>query len=247
MGRHRVVAQCQDGPMAVTYELRGQVAHVRMDDGKANVLNDESLAGLEDGLARAAADRAGALVVWGRSRCFSGGIDLALVKEPDEQRRTATLRRIARGLLALWRAPLPTVAAITGHAVAGGAVLALACDWRIAADVEANIGLTETAIGLVMPTWATVIAQGALGTVAAEQAILGAGVFAPREAEERGFVHEVVAGERHAARVEEFAVELAELPTRVYGATKMRLRAGAYERAAALVDEEMGPSFAPAI
>jgi enoyl-CoA hydratase len=231
--------------MAVTYEVDNGVAHVRMDDGKANVLNDESLAGLEDALVQAKADRAGALVIWGRPRCFSGGIDLELVRVPDAAARTASLRRIARGLLALWNAPLPTVAAVSGHAVAGGAVLALACDWRIAADVDANIGLTETAIGLVMPTWATVIAQGALGTVAAEEAILGAAVLSPRGAAERGFVHEVVAGERFPARVTEFAAELTELPTPVYGATKRRLHRAATERAEALVDAEMGPGFAP--
>jgi enoyl-CoA hydratase/carnithine racemase len=233
--------------MSVTYELDERVAHVRMDDGKANVLNDASMAGLEDALGRAKADRAGAMVIWGRPRVFSGGIDLSLVREPDAGARTATLRRIARTLLAVWNAPLPTIAAITGHAVAGGAVLGLACDWRIAADVESNIGLTETTIGLVMPTWATVIAQSALGTVVAEQAILGAAVLSPREAEEKGFVHEVVAGERFPTRVSEFATELTDLPTRVYGATKRRLHAAAYERAEALVDADMGPEFAPQV
>jgi enoyl-CoA hydratase len=231
--------------MTVTYELDEGVANVRLDDGKANVLNDVSLAGLEDALARAEDDRAGALVIWGRARCFSGGIDLELVREADESVRTASLRRIARGLLGVWNAPLPTIAAMTGHAVAGGAVLALACDWRIAADVDANIGLTETAIGLVMPTWATVIAQNALGTVSAEQAILGAAVLSPREAAEKGFVHEVVAAERFPTRVSEFAMELTELPTAVYGTTKRRLHRAAYERAEALVDPEMGPGFAP--
>ncbi len=231
--------------MTVAYELTDGVAHVRIDDGKANVLNDVSVAGLEDALTRAEHEHAGALVLWGRPRCFSGGIDLELVREPDAATRTASLRRIARGLLALWNAPLPTVAAVTGHAVAGGAVLALACDWRIAADVEANIGLTETAIGLVMPTWATVIAQGALGTVGAEEAILGAAVLSPREAAEKGFVHEVVAGERFPLRVTEFATELTDLPTAVYGATKRRLHSAASERAEALVDTDMGPDFAP--
>jgi len=229
----------------VTYELRGRVAHARMDDGKANALNDESLAGLEDVLARTEADRAGALVLWGRERCFSGGIDLNLVRSDDPVARTATLRRIARGLLAVWNAPFPTIAAITGHAVAGGAVLALACDWRIAADVDASIGLTETAVSLVMPTWATVIVQSALGPVGAQEAILSAAVMSPREAAERRFVHEIVGGERLGARVDEFAEQLVELPTRVYGATKRRLRRAGFEQASALVDDEMGPAFAP--
>jgi enoyl-CoA hydratase/carnithine racemase len=57
----------------------------------------------------------------------------------------------------------------------------------------------------------------------------------------------VVAADRLAARAEEFATELADLPTRVYGATKRRLRAAELERASALVDPEMGPAFAPQI
>lgn len=231
--------------MPVTYELRDRVAHARMDDGKANVLNDESLAGLEGALARAEADNAGALVLWGRERCFSGGIDLKLVKADDPDARTETLRRIARGLLAVWNARLPTIAAITGHAIAGGAVLALACDWRIAADVDANIGLNETAIGLVMPTWAIVIVQAALGEIAAQEAMLGAALVSPREAAERRWVHELVASERLESRVDEFAEQLVELPARVYGATKRRLHHAAFEEASARVDAEMGPDFAP--
>src|SRR5947209_5835570 len=86
-GRRR----CEDVGMTVSYELTDGVAHVRIDDGKANVLNDVSVAGLEDALARAEHDHAGALVLWGRPRCFSGGIDLELVREADAATRTASL------------------------------------------------------------------------------------------------------------------------------------------------------------
>src|SRR3954467_8543098 len=96
------------------------VAHLHLDDGKANALNDGLGDALTDATARAAVDGAGALVLHGRPGCFSGGIDLKVLRRDDADARLAELAWLARGLLALWTAPIPTVAAVTGHAIAGG-------------------------------------------------------------------------------------------------------------------------------
>lgn len=217
------------------------VAHLRLDDGKANVLNDASIDALLHGIDRAKADGAGALVIWGRTGVFSGGIDLKVLRGDDVKARQATLVRIARGLLAVWTAPIPTVAAVTGHAIAGGAVLAMACDQRIAVTgPDYRIGINETALGMVLPTWAMVIAQSAIRPERLTETMLLGRTFAPDRAAETGIVERAVAPADLDAAVETAAVEAAALPTAAYAGTKRRLRTADAARAEALIDEQMG-------
>lgn len=232
--------------MPFPHELDARrVAHLRLDDGKANVLNQASCAAITDALARAAHDGAVALVVWGRPGMFSGGIDLALLRERESASRTAGLVRIAHTLLALWTAPLPTVAAVTGHAVAGGAVLAMACDRRVAVGGAFKLGVNETALGLVMPMWALVIVQAAIRPDRWAEAILLGRLYPPDEAVSIGIVDEVVDESELAAAVLAVTDEVSALPTSTYAATKQRLRADAARRAGARVAAEMGRGFGP--
>ena len=231
--------------MAITYELDGAVAHARMDDGKANVINAAFLDDLDVVLSLFVEDGVGALVLWGREGFFSGGIDMAVFDTPDVAERSAVLQRIAHTILDFWTAPLPTIAAVTGHAIAGGAVLAMACDYRVAADVDAWIGLTETAIGLVLPTWAMVVAQAALRADRWNETILFARRYLPNDARKMGFVDEVVTHHHLERRVREVAEEAAALPTPVFAAVKRRLHREARQRAAARVEKEMTADFLP--
>lgn len=217
------------------------VARLELDDGKANALNDASIDSLLHGIDRARADGAGALVIRGRPGVFSGGIDLAVLRGDDARARLATLERIARGLLAVWTAPMPTVAAVTGHAIAGGAVLAMACDQRIAVDdAKHRIGTTETALGMALPTWAMVIARSAIRPDRLTETILLARTFAPDRAAEIGIVDRAVARKDFDAAITAAATEAAALPTAAYARTKLRLRGAEANRADALITEEMG-------
>lgn len=234
--------------MQTGFEARGDrsVAHLRLDDGKANALNDASCAAIEDAISRAGSDGAGALVIWGRDGVFSGGIDLHVLGGDDPSARAATLGRIARALLALWTAPLPTVAAVTGHAIAGGAVLAMACDRRIAvADDSVRIGLNETALGMVLPTWALVIAQAAIRPDRLTDTVLLGRVMSAAEAAQTGIVEVAVPERELVSRVEAAATEAAALPTAAYGGTKRKLRGRPAADAEALVDREMGGFAGP--
>jgi len=231
--------------MTITYELDGAgVAHARMDDGKANVLNDASCAGLRDAIARAGDDGAGALVVWGREGMFSGGIDLAVLRSDDPSARFASLSGIAHTLLAVWTAPLPTIAVITGHAIAGGAILSLACDRRIAVGGSLKVGVNETQLGMVLPTWAVAIVESAVRYECRTQVMLEGRLFDPDGALGAGLVHEVADAGSLRDVVTAAAKELATLPTRAYAGNKAMLRREAAEHAASLVAAEMGGSFA---
>jgi enoyl-CoA hydratase len=223
------------------------VAHLDLDDGKANVLNDASIGELLDALERAGSDGAGALVIRGRPGCFSGGIDLAVLRSEDADVRLATLCRIATGLLSLWTAPIPTVAAVTGHAIAGGAVLAMACDRRIAIDDEsARIGLNETALGMTLPTWAVVIARAAIRPDRVADTMLLGRVFAPADAAATGIVERAVPRAGFDVAVAAAAAEAAALPTKAYAGTKFKLREADAERARAEIAQDMGAFRGPA-
>ena len=120
--------------MSMTYQLDGHVAVLTFDDGKANALSHQALDALEAALDRAEADPdARAILLAGRPGRFSAGFDLATMTAGVEEMRWlvgAGANLIARLLLE----PLPVVAACTGHALAAGALLLLACDQRIGAS-----------------------------------------------------------------------------------------------------------------
>jgi enoyl-CoA hydratase len=226
--------------MTVEYRLdEDHVAHALMDDGKANVLNDTSCAGLRSALARAGDDGAGCLVIHGRSRMFSGGIDLDIIRGSDPALRRVSLETIAHTLLAVWMAPLPTIAAITGHAIAGGAILAMACDHRVAVDETAKIGVNETALGMTFPTWATVIIEGAVSPNVRSEVMLVGRLFDPQGAARVGIIDQVVPSGSFDQAVAEAARERAALPTRAYAGNKRVLRAAEAKRAASLVSSEL--------
>lgn len=227
----------------ITYALHDGIATATMDDGKANAINPTLLDALDTVLERCVDDEATALVLRGRENFFSGGIDLKAVAAAPEAERPEILHRIGRAALALWRAPLPTVAAVTGHAVAGGCLLAMACDRRIALDGTSKIGINETALGLVMPTWGIVIAESAVPSQHLTDVLLFGRIYGPAEAQAVGIVHEVVSADDFDARVAAVAAEAAAVPTKAFGTLKRRMRRDAAERAESLVAREMSGDF----
>jgi enoyl-CoA hydratase len=84
--------------------------------------------------------------------------------------------------------PVPTVAAVSGHAIAGGAVLAFACDLRVMAGGPFRLQLNEVAIGLPLPTWALVLAQAAVPARWHTEALLHARAYTPQDALARGIL-----------------------------------------------------------
>src|SRR5206468_8241186 len=102
-----------------------------------------------------------------------------------------TMVAFGRIMLRVFTFPIPTVAAVTGHAIAGGAMLAFACDLRFMAEGPFRLHLNEVAIGLAFPTWAIVLAQAAVPPRWHTEAILHARPYSPEEAFERHLVHGV--------------------------------------------------------
>ena len=222
--------------MTVTFELRGSVAVLTMDDGKANALNDAMLDALESGLERATRE-AKAVVLAGRPDRFSGGFDLrAMAQSPDAA--NALVVRGAQLMLDFYTHPQPVFAACTGHAVAGGAILLMCCDRRIGTPGEFKIGVTEVRIGMPMPVFVSGLARDRLSPLHFVEATLGAHLYDPSEAISVGFLDEV-SGDPLGVAVTR-ASEWAELHAGAYASTKKSIRAELAQRLRAGLAADIG-------
>jgi len=205
---------------AVTVERsEAGVLTVRLDDGKANVLNTPAIAALD-----AALDHPDvrALCLIGRPGYFCAGYDLAEMKLGTDQ--ATGLSTAGQALMnRISNSPYPTVAAITGHALAAGAALALAFDVRIAADGPYTIGFPELAKGMALSPTSTRLAVERLSSTHLRRAVLEAALFTPATSMDAGFVDDVVDVEQVAEAAIDRATRLATFPPRSFSRTKALL------------------------
>jgi enoyl-CoA hydratase len=178
-----------------------------------------------------------AIVLTGAGDFFSGGVDLKVAPtlSLDDQ------RRMVEGINALFAAwygyPHPVVAAVNGHAVAGGLILALCADHRIAA-AGATYGLTEVRVGIPYPAAALGVVKAELEPGVARRLVLGAELIDAERAHEWGLVDEVAPPEGVLGRALEAARDLAALPAHTFAAVKRQLRATALQAITSGIEED---------
>jgi len=211
--------------MSVSYEATDGVAVITLDDGKVNAMALPFFEALNGALDRAERERPVAVVIAGRLGYFSAGLNLKVLPTlpPDEFKRC--MLAFGTTMLRVFTFPVPTIAAVTGHAIAGGAFLAFACDRRHVADGLYKIHVNEVAIALPLPTWALVLATNAIPRRWHAEAILHARAYGPAEAREREIVDEVVPPTESVVAMARRAGErLAGLDLGAYATAKRRLR-----------------------
>ncbi len=170
----------------------GRIATVRLQRPPANAINGALLAELIAALdALEASDVDGFLLV-GRPGLFSAGLDLPALLQLDRDGMADFWRAFSATFLRLWRTELCMVAAIEGHAPAGGTVLCLAADHRVIADGPYRMGLNEVAVGLAVPRFLCQVASARLGLANAERLLTTGALLTPHEALAAGFVDQVV-------------------------------------------------------
>lgn len=222
----------------VTYDLRDNVAVISLDDGKANALSFDVLAGINDGLDRAAKDGAGAVVLAGRPGMFSGGFDLNVMRGGDLGQIGELVTTGGELVLRLYESATPIVAACTGHAVAAGAFVLMGSHVRVGAEGDFRFILIETQIGMVLPDWAVEITLQRLLAPHAERAAVESFVFGPREAAAAGFLDRVVPAEQVLDAAIEEATRLAALPAHAYAGNAAKVRAPGIDRLRAAVSKD---------
>ncbi|MEO6776697.1 MAG: crotonase/enoyl-CoA hydratase family protein [Kofleriaceae bacterium] len=227
----------------LTYALDGSTAVVTMDDGKANALSNEMIDHLLAALARAEGE-AKAMVLAGRPDRFCAGFDLKVMMSGPAN-ATALLTRGSELLLRLYAAKVPLVIACTGHALAGGALVVLTGDLRIAAAGAFKIGLNEVQIGLPVPVLAMELARDRIVKPELDRATLMATIYNPEQAQLAGYVDAVVApGEVIATAIGQ-AAKLGALAQQAFRATKQRLRGATIKYIRATMAEDMATLLTP--
>lgn len=154
----------------VIKEFQDHIAILRLNSGPANPISSQMVDELSETLVSLKGTARG-MALCGGDQFFSVGFDLPEVLKFDRPAMGDFLERFNQLCLDLFTAPFPTVCALSGHAVAGGNILALTCDYRYAASGEKKIGLNELKLGVPVPYLADMMLRHTIGNRYATQMI----------------------------------------------------------------------------
>ena len=193
----------------VKSEIREGVCVLRLDHGKPNsiseAVSDELMAALDE-----AEKTANAVALLGKAGMFSGGFDLPTMAQGPAA-AAAMVKAGGHLLMKIYSHPKPIVVGCTGHAIAMGAFMVMAGDYRIGAKGAFKIGANETAIGMTLPTFGIELARTCLSKRHYDRAIVQSTIYDPEGALEAGFLDCLVDPEQLEAEVFEAAARLGKL------------------------------------
>ena len=230
--------------MPVSYEVQDRIALVTIENGKANALSPEVIAGIGHAytLAEDAGDDVGAMILTATPGMFSGGFDLAVMRSTPHA--AGTLVTDGGELITrMFGGAVPVVAACPGHAIAAGALMLLGADSRIGARGEFRIGLLETQIGMVLPRWASELSRERLSKRHFQQATVGARIYDPDGAADAGFLDAVVPADALIEAAHAEAKHWAELPRAAYHGQVLMNRGDCLGRLADAIAADRGRLF----
>ncbi|HET6433040.1 enoyl-CoA hydratase/isomerase family protein [Dyella sp.] len=201
------------------------IVEINLARPPVNALDLSLLRDLRQALHEAPATGARGIVLSGAQGMFSAGVDVPALmgRERDEVR--AFWREFFAVGAALARSPVPVVAAITGHSPAGGAVLALFCDYRVMAEGPFKIGLNEVQVGLSVPDCIQLALRRVVGAYRAERLMVSGSMIESAEALALGMVDELTGVEQVTTRALHWLTELLKLPEHAMLATRALARA----------------------
>jgi enoyl-CoA hydratase len=204
---------------------RSPVAVIRLERGKAQALDLEltrALAAELDEL-EGCGDH-NSVVLTGTGSIFSAGVDLFRVLDGGAEYVEELLPLLAATFRKLFAFPRPVIAAMNGHAIAGGCVLACACDYRMMAQGTGTIGVPELRVGVPFPLVAIEILRFAASTIHLQELLYLGKAYAVEEAYSRGLVDEIVEADQLLDRACDAAARLASEPAARFRITKRQLR-----------------------
>lgn len=209
----------------VRLEREDTVARLTLQRGKVNAIDDELVEELRHVLARVKRDaEARAVVLGGSGPFFSFGFDIPKFLDYSRQQFTAFLEAFTELYTYLFTYPKPVVAAVNGHAVAGGCMLALACDRRVMAEGGAKIALNELGFGATVPAGSVEMLRFAAGDRNAAEVLYSAAMFTAERALSLKLVDEVAPAEKVQHEALRLARALGKQPARAFASIKAQLR-----------------------
>lgn len=177
-------------------QFDGEQALIQFNRPKAHAMNPEMIIELTEALGQMAeSTRIRGAILTGDGSIFSAGLDVVELFAMDEDSIELFWHTFHNLLLSLVKFPKPLVAAVNGHAIAGGCVMALCCDHRVMAEGRAVIGLNEVPVGLVVPQTVIDLATHHVGTGKAKRMLLNGTLFPATDAQAFGLVDELCPAE----------------------------------------------------
>ena len=205
-------------------EYRDGTAILRIEHGKANAVDLELFQELDRHLRDLRATPPKAVILTGSGKIFSAGVDLFRVLKNEDGYLERFLPQLSSTLLGLFTLPMPVVAAVNGHAIAGGCILALACDHRVLAEGKASLGVSELAVGVPFPVAPLEVLRHVLTERHARDLVMTGRLVGVEEALEIRLVDETCPQDELMDRALEAAARLAKIPARSFALTKQLLR-----------------------
>lgn len=213
----------------------GRVHELRLSRPPVNAINPDLCAALREAVASAVAAGAEGLVLSGGPKVFSAGLDVPLLLsiQDDHQALHDAWNGFFDTARALAACPVPVVAAIAGHAPAGGCVLALCCDWRVMAEGPFTIGLNEIQVGIAIPPGIMRLMQRTVGRRQAEAMLVVGAMVDSSRALGIGLVDELAGIDQVTARALARLELMLDLPRAPMLETRRLLRADLVEAVSA--------------
>jgi enoyl-CoA hydratase/carnithine racemase len=201
------------------------IREFRLARPPVNALNPALIATLKQAVERAPMNGATALILSGAPGLFSAGLDIPALLQLDRDAMRAFWNDFFGVCAALARSPIPVASAITGHSPAGGAVLAIFCDYRVMARGEFRIGLNEVQVGLTVPDCIQAALRRLIGTHRAERLLVSGTMLDAGDALAAGLVDELTDVDHVVTRTLAWLAPLLQLPRQAMLATRAMSRA----------------------
>ncbi|HVT45657.1 MAG TPA: enoyl-CoA hydratase/isomerase family protein [Thermoanaerobaculia bacterium] len=210
-------------------DVAGDIVILRFAHGKASALDVEFL----DEISRTVSEarEAEGVVLTGTGSIFSAGVDLYRLTSGEPGYPARLIEALDRALTVLLEAPRPVVAALNGHAIAGGCVLACGCDYRLMAEGKGRIGIPELLVGVPFPPLALETVRSIMSPQMLQRLVLGGQTLSAEEALESGVIDELVPADALLERAVNIARRFGAVPRPAFAMTKRQLCEPYRERA----------------
>ncbi|GBP79773.1 Enoyl-CoA delta isomerase 1, mitochondrial [Eumeta japonica] len=202
------------------------IAVVTLQRPPVNSLNLDLLQAMNNTFDDVAKNKSKGMILTSASpTVFSAGLDIMEMYKPDPKRVETFWVTLQDMWLKLFGASFPTAAAINGHAPAGGCLIATSCEYRVMLSGKFTIGLNETALGIVAPTWFQDSLRHTIPTRQAEIALTTGKMFTVDEALKVGLIDETAADKAEAIeKCKKFIKRFDKIPSLARGMTKQIFR-----------------------
>ncbi len=209
----------------VTVSKNNSIATMTLNRGKVHALNDEVIDNLNESLDNLEKDSSvRAIILTGSGKFFSFGFDIPQFMSYSKEAFTDYLINFTTFLNRLFLFPKPVVGALNGHTIAGGCMLATACDYRIMVSGKARIALNEITFGASVFAGSVDILKHCAGPRSAEQILKTGAMFSAEEALELGLVNQISSEEKLSEDAQKIAAEYAQKDPAAFAAIKKLLR-----------------------